>query len=275
MERCTGLGVPRDRDGGDDEDQRRPPARARPRGRGTRRRSARQRLQPSKPDRFSLSYTEFSEGFRHLLGAARLVATTGPGSGRGPRRPRLHGPACGRSTVRLAPDGRILPCRLLAGEPAHARGPGYARGRHHGHARVPGGDRAAHRLRQLSVPGRVRRAPRGARPPGGPDPYCPFARGDRLVIDWEPPQAPTFPSSGARVDRRLARSRALRLQNTPHPRAGLGSRFREERPEGRIPVAPPDRLEALLGEIPEDDAWYRVGHERRDAARRTLPCTVT
>ena len=126
--------------------------------------------QPSKTDRFSLSYTEFWEGFRRLLRGGASGRHDRAGSGRGPGRPRLHGPRL-RALDGPTRAGRSdPPLHLLAGEPAHARGPGYARGRHHEHAGVPGGDRAARRLRQLSVPGRVRRAPRGARPPGGARP---------------------------------------------------------------------------------------------------------
>src|SRR5262249_2735421 len=66
--------------------------------------------QPSKTDRFSLSYAQFWGGFRQLLGAARLGATTGPVLAAVLGLPGFTGRGCGRTTVRVAPDGRVLPC---------------------------------------------------------------------------------------------------------------------------------------------------------------------
>src|SRR5262249_17590639 len=66
--------------------------------------------QPSKTDRFTLTYEQFWEGFRRLLGTARLVGTTEPVLAAALGLATFAGPACGRTTVGVAPDGRILPC---------------------------------------------------------------------------------------------------------------------------------------------------------------------
>src|SRR3989338_1810713 len=66
--------------------------------------------QPSRTDRFTLSYAQFWNGFRRLAGATRLVATTEPVLAGVLGLADFAGPGCGRSTVRVAPDGRILPC---------------------------------------------------------------------------------------------------------------------------------------------------------------------
>ncbi len=56
--------------------------------------------QPSKTDRFALSYEQFWDGFRRLLGSARLVATTEPVLAAVLGLPGFTGPGCGRTTVR-------------------------------------------------------------------------------------------------------------------------------------------------------------------------------
>src|SRR5439155_1260819 len=66
--------------------------------------------QPAKTDRFTLTYEQFWRGFRLLSAATRLVATTEPVLAATLEMPDFAGPGCGRSTVRVAPDGRVLPC---------------------------------------------------------------------------------------------------------------------------------------------------------------------
>src|SRR5439155_1101046 len=65
--------------------------------------------QPAKTDPFTLTYEQFWRGVRLLSGATRLVATTEPVLPAALGAPDLTGPGCGRSTVRVAPDGRPLP----------------------------------------------------------------------------------------------------------------------------------------------------------------------
>jgi len=153
--------------------------------------------QPSKTDRFSLGYTEFWEGFRRLLGAARLVATTEPVLAGVLGVPGFTGPGCGRSTIRLAPDGRILPCTYwpasqltladldtLGERITRTREFQEATERPAACANCPCQGGCAGRR---AVLGRLR----------DPDPYCPFARGERLVIDWESATGADLPKLGS------------------------------------------------------------------------------
>ena len=153
--------------------------------------------QPSKTDRFSLGYAEFWDGFRRLLGAARLVASTEPVLAGVLGVPGFTGPSCGRSTVRVAPDGRVLPCTYWPGSrltltDLDALGEDIT---------------AAPEFRQATVRPAAcadcpcqggcagRRAILGRL--GEPDPYCPFARGERLAIDWEPAAGADLPKLGS------------------------------------------------------------------------------
>jgi radical SAM protein with 4Fe4S-binding SPASM domain len=153
--------------------------------------------QPAKTDQFTLTYAQFWEGFKRLLGGARLVATTEPVLAAALGLEAFAGPACGRSTVRVAPDGRILPCtywptsRLTLADLA-ALGAGITDAPEFCAAReVPSacadcpcrGGCAGRR----ALLGDLRAA----------DPYCPFARGDRLTVDWEKAGRQDLPKIGS------------------------------------------------------------------------------
>lgn len=153
--------------------------------------------QPSKTDRFSLTYEEFWDAWRRLLGSTRLVATTEPVLAAVLELPGFAGPGCGRSTVRVAPDGSILPCtywpesRLRVADlvdlgEAIVRSPEFLAAR-----RLPSGC--------AGCPCRGgcagRRALAGD--PEASDPYCPFSRGDRIVIDWESARSEDLPKVGS------------------------------------------------------------------------------
>jgi len=141
--------------------------------------------QPSKTDRFTLSYAQFWDGFKRLAAATRLVATTEPVLAGVLGLEGFVGPACGRSTVRVAPDGRVLPCTYWPQSQltlADLQGWGE-------HITQTPEFRAA-----SNAPGACagcpcrggcagRRAVLGALQ--APDPYCPFARHDHIVLDWE------------------------------------------------------------------------------------------
>jgi radical SAM protein with 4Fe4S-binding SPASM domain len=141
--------------------------------------------QPSKTDRFTLTYEQFWSGFRRLLGTARVVATTEPVLAAVLGLDDFAGPGCGRSTVRVAPDGRILPCtywpdsRLTMAELAD-RGEDIIQAAEFVEARRLPTACAACPCRggcagRRAVVGRL----------DAPDPYCPFARGDRIRLEWE------------------------------------------------------------------------------------------
>ena len=147
--------------------------------------------QPVKADAFTLSYEEFWEGWRRLLGSARLVNTTEPILNAMLGQPFRTVTGCGRSTVRVTPKGDIIPCvywgrsDLRVGDLA-ARGadgvlasPQFERVRTLPDACVScpfvstcHGGCAGRR----ELAGGVERA----------DPYCPLIRGKTVALDWSP-----------------------------------------------------------------------------------------
>ena len=153
--------------------------------------------QPSRTDRFTLSYAQFWEGLRRLAGATRLVATSEPVLAGVLGLPDFVGPGCGRSTVRVAPDGRILPCtywptsRLRIGDLVRL-----------GEAIVDTAEFAEARRLPAACAGcpcrggcAGRRALTGRI--DGADPYCPFARGERIALDWERATSQDLPKVGS------------------------------------------------------------------------------
>ncbi|MGH7387968.1 MAG: radical SAM protein [Candidatus Rokuibacteriota bacterium] len=153
--------------------------------------------QPSRTDRFTLSYAQFWNGFRRLAGATRLVATTEPVLAGVLGLPDFAGPGCGRSTVRIAPDGRILPCtywptsRLRIDDLIRL-----------GEAVVDTAEFAEARRSPAACAGcPCRGGCAGRRALTGridsADPYCPFARGERLALDWERAKSQDLPKVGS------------------------------------------------------------------------------
>jgi radical SAM protein with 4Fe4S-binding SPASM domain len=153
--------------------------------------------QPAKTDRFTLTYNQFWEGFKRLLGSSQLVATTEPVLAAVLGLEGFTGPGCGRSTVRVAPDGRILPCtywpksRLKVAD-LKALGEGIVQ--------------TSEFLEARQVPSACNGCPccggcAGRRALIGSlhesDPYCPFARRDRIVIDWEQANGEDLPKVGS------------------------------------------------------------------------------
>jgi len=149
--------------------------------------------QPSKSDRFTLSYDEFWTGFKKLLESVRLVATSKPVLAAVLGSDGFTGPACGRTSVRVVPDGRILPCTYwpestLAIADLERRGEAIVDTDEFTEARrTPAGCAGCPCLGGCAG----RRALAGAL--DAPDPYCPFARHDRITIDWEAAGAADFP----------------------------------------------------------------------------------
>ena len=153
--------------------------------------------QPSRTDRFTLTYAQFWNGFQRLLGAARLIATTEPVLAAVLELDDFVGPGCGRTTVRVAPDSRVLPCTYwptsdLTLDDLAAVGADIVEAS----AFV-----AARRLPAACRDCPCRGGCAGRRAIIGqldsPDPYCPFARGDRIALDWERAKRVDLPKVGS------------------------------------------------------------------------------
>jgi radical SAM protein with 4Fe4S-binding SPASM domain len=153
--------------------------------------------QPARTDRFTLSYAQFWNGFRRLAGATRLVATTEPVLAGVLGLPDFAGPGCGRSTVRVAPDGRILPCTYW---PSSRLGIGDLT--RLGEAVVDAAEFVEARRAPAACAGcPCRGGCAGRRALIGridsADPFCPFARGERLALDWERAKGQDLPKVGS------------------------------------------------------------------------------
>jgi len=141
--------------------------------------------QPSKTDRFTLSYEQFWRGFRLLSEATRLVATTEPVLAAVLELPDFVGPGCGRTTVRVAPDGSVLPCTYWPA--SHLTLADLTR---LGSAIVESAEFVeARRVPAACLDCPCRGGCAGRRVLAGgldaSDPYCPFTRGERITFDWE------------------------------------------------------------------------------------------
>ncbi|MGH7345369.1 MAG: radical SAM protein, partial [Candidatus Rokuibacteriota bacterium] len=153
--------------------------------------------QPSRTDRFTLSYEQLWGGFRALAAATRLVATTEPVLAGVLGLHDFRGPGCGRSTVRIAPDGRVLPCTYWPGSrltiaDLERAGEDIVEAEEFVAARRPPPACASCPCRGGCA---GRRALTGH--PDAPDPYCPFARGERIVLDWERAGGRDLPKVGS------------------------------------------------------------------------------
>jgi radical SAM protein with 4Fe4S-binding SPASM domain len=141
--------------------------------------------QPSKTDRFTLTYRQFWTAIRGLADTTRLVATTEPVLAGALGLEDFPGPGCGRSTVRVAPDGRVLPCTYWPSSRIRVADLVSL-----GEAIVDAAEFADARRRPPACDGcpcqggcAGRRALCGGL--DEPDPYCPFARGEPIRLDWE------------------------------------------------------------------------------------------
>jgi radical SAM protein with 4Fe4S-binding SPASM domain len=153
--------------------------------------------QPSRTNRFALSYEQFWDAFRRLAAATRLVATTEPVLAGVLGLADFAGPGCGRSTVRVAPDGRVMPCTYwpssdltiadlerVGADIVEAKEFADARRAPPACANCPCRGGCAGRR---ALVGEIDAA----------DPYCPFARGERLVLDWERGTRQDLPKVGS------------------------------------------------------------------------------
>jgi len=150
--------------------------------------------QPVKTDRFTLSYEEYWEGFRLLLGATRLVHTTEPILNAMLGVPFQSASGCGRRTVRVTPKGEVIPCVYWVSSDVR-----LADLERLGPTGVLG---SAEFVRARTLPDACRGCPFVATCQGGcagrralagglsePDPYCPLVRGERVDLEWAPAEA--------------------------------------------------------------------------------------
>ncbi|MBI1847656.1 MAG: radical SAM protein [Candidatus Rokubacteria bacterium] len=144
--------------------------------------------QPVKTDAFTLTYDEYWDGFRRLLGATRLVSTTEPLLNAVLGDPFGRGSGCGRETVRVTPRGDVIPCVYWTKSDVRLAdltrlGADVLGSRQFEQARtVPDACRGCAFVTTCQGGCAGRRALAGD--VGRPDPYCPFIRGDRITLDW-------------------------------------------------------------------------------------------
>jgi radical SAM protein with 4Fe4S-binding SPASM domain len=145
--------------------------------------------QPVRTDAFTLTFDEYWDGFRRLLGAVRLVSTTEPILDAVLGAPFAHGSGCGRQTVRITPRGSVIPCVYWGDSDLTLAD--LARGGAEGVLASP------QFVRTRTVPDACRSCPFVATCQGGcagrrelagdlsrPDPYCPLVRGQRMDLEW-------------------------------------------------------------------------------------------
>jgi radical SAM protein with 4Fe4S-binding SPASM domain len=145
--------------------------------------------QPVKTDAFTLSYDEFWDGFRLLLGETRLVSTSEPILNAMLCQPFTEGSGCGRQTVRVTPRGDVIPCVYwhtsdMRVEDLASRGaegvlasPQFAMVR-----TVPDACRGCPFVATCHGGCAGRRALAGG--VQAPDPYCPLVRGKTVDLEW-------------------------------------------------------------------------------------------
>jgi radical SAM protein with 4Fe4S-binding SPASM domain len=158
--------------------------------------------QPVQTDAFTLSYEEFWDGFRRLLGATRLMHTTEPILNAMLGTPFPDGTGCGRTTVRVTPKGDVIPCVYWRASDLRIEDLAAA-----GAAGVLA---SGEFVRTRRVPGVCRGCPFEATCHGGcagrrelaggvgqADPYCPLVRGERVDLAWAPAERRELLKSGS------------------------------------------------------------------------------
>ena len=171
--------------------------------------------QPVKTDAFTLTYEEYWEGFRRLLAATRLVNTTEPVLNAMLGAPFANGSGCGRQTVRVTPQGDVIPCVYWGGPISPSPTSRSARGG--GRARLAGvrpGAHASGRLPELPVRGHL---PRAAARAGAswrarstrPIPTAPWCAASASISSGHRPSGATSSRPGAPAPPSSRRARAV------------------------------------------------------------------
>jgi radical SAM protein with 4Fe4S-binding SPASM domain len=143
--------------------------------------------QPVQNDAFMLSYTQFWEGYRRLLGAGRLLSTSEPILNAMLGLDSLSGSPCGRHSIRVTPQRMVTPCvywpspdlsldRLegMTAQNILASGQ-FSRARH-----VPDACRGCPHVDSCGGGCASRRALLGD--VNRPDVYCPLVRGETVTL---------------------------------------------------------------------------------------------
>ena len=159
--------------------------------------------QPVGQNVFTLSYEQFWEAFRRLLGAGRLLSTSEPIVNAMLGLDSLSGSPCGRHSIRFTPQGYITPC-------VYWPHPDLTLAQLDGHT-AESILASAEFQRARQVPDACRDCPHVATCGGGcasrrallgdlnqPDVYCPLVRGETVELSFTPAPAKDLPR-GANV----------------------------------------------------------------------------
>jgi radical SAM protein with 4Fe4S-binding SPASM domain len=152
-------------------------------------------------DRFSLSYVQFWEGYRRLLGAGRLLTSSEPIVSTMLGLDTLKGSPCGRRSIRFTPQAAITPC-------VYWPRPSLTLAGLDGLTAEGILDSEQFRLAR-HVPAACRDCPHVAHCGGGcasrrallgnldrPDVYCPLVRGESVQLSLTPAAQKDLPRSG-------------------------------------------------------------------------------
>jgi radical SAM protein with 4Fe4S-binding SPASM domain len=150
--------------------------------------------QPVGQDDFLLSYDQFWEGFRRLLGAGRLLSTSEPIVNAMLGLDTLGGSPCGRYSIRITPQRTIIPCVYWPHPDLHLADLDRMAG-----AAAEEILESEQFRRARLVPGACRDCPHVLSCGGGcasrrallgdlnkPDTYCPLARGRTVDLSFTP-----------------------------------------------------------------------------------------
>ena len=154
--------------------------------------------QAVKTDAFRLSYTQFWEGYRRLFSAGQVVACSEPVVRAVMGLPDVQSP-CGRRSIRINPRGQVIPCVYWPS--AAADGLEIGDLAHLGDAVL---DQPAFEAARFDPPAAENCACRGGcasrralnRQLDTHDDYCPWIKGDRINLDWQPAPAKDLMRSG-------------------------------------------------------------------------------
>ncbi len=147
--------------------------------------------QAVKTDAFRLSYAQFWEGYRRLFSAGQVVACGEPVVRAVMGLPDVQSP-CGRRSIRINPRGQVIPCVYWPAELSD--GLAISDLPRLGEAVL---EEPAFRTARFEPPAAAQCACRGGcasrralnRQLDAHDEYCPWAKGDKIKLEWQPAPA--------------------------------------------------------------------------------------